>query len=133
MKQLYAYSPHTFEYIKTNRIFDWMGTTTKKPPTPKKDNESAFFIDDKWQLLVIEHPLSEEEARQKRDSLLNEVLWLVDRHNQQLQINVETTLSSTEYTNLLLYIQALRDVPEQPEFPASINWPNNPITDPTNE
>ena len=57
-----------------------------------------------------------QEARYKRDSALQDVLWIVDRHNQQIQIGIEPTLTEEQYTDLLTYIQALRDYPQQPDY-----------------
>lgn len=53
----------------------------------------------------------------ERDSLMTEVLWVRDRHRDELDlINLgeltETTLTSTEFNDLLIYIQDLRDVPQ---------------------
>jgi hypothetical protein len=80
---------------------------------------------------ILNSPSIEEEQnriRKERDKLLNEVLWLVERHDQELKLIdlselTSTTLANEEYTQLLIYIQALRDVPNnsfiipsKPEF-----------------
>ena len=63
------------------------------------------------------------EARNQRDQLLNDSQWLVLRHIEQVGANVETSLTSMQYAALLKYRQALRDIPEQTEFPINIDWP----------
>lgn len=60
---------------------------------------------------------TEDEVREERDILLNNILWRVDRYNQQKQLGIETIDSEEEYLNILKYIQYLRDIPQQSEFP----------------
>lgn len=69
----------------------------------------------------------EEKAayhRQKRDALLNAEIWKVERHNQEVLLERETTLSNDEFMNLLRYIQELRDLTEQPNFPNVVTYPS---------
>lgn len=61
--------------------------------------------------------------RQKRDVLLNSVLWKVERHSQEERLGMETTLSEEEYINLLTYIQNLRNLPQQAGFPDEVMYP----------
>lgn len=61
--------------------------------------------------------------RQKRDVLLNNVLWKVERHSQEERLGMETTLSEEEYINLLTYIQNLRNLPQQAGFPDKVMYP----------
>lgn len=61
--------------------------------------------------------------RQKRDVLLNSVLWKVERHSQEERLGMETTLSEEEYINLLIYIQDLRNLPQQAGFPDKVMYP----------
>jgi hypothetical protein len=64
--------------------------------------------------------LSESSIRAKRQKLLEASDWT-------------DTLSSKErfgeqlYTAWMVYRQALRDIPEQPGFPAAVEWPVAPI------
>ncbi|MGP7732920.1 phage tail assembly chaperone [Oceanimonas smirnovii] len=60
--------------------------------------------------------------RSERDKRLQQARALLERHRDELAIGTATTLESTEQ-DLLLYIQALRDVPQQPGFPENITWP----------
>ncbi|NKF30459.1 hypothetical protein HER21_28735 [Pseudomonas sp. BGM005] len=66
------------------------------------------------------------EARSQRAAQLYASDWLVLRHRDQAAGEGACALTAEQYAALLLYRQALRDVPEQPGFPASIAWPPLP-------
>lgn len=55
--------------------------------------------------------------RSERDTRINSVLWMRERHAGELELGKETTLTPEQYTALLTYIQALRDIPAQPGAP----------------
>ncbi|WP_248917041.1 phage tail assembly chaperone [Pseudomonas entomophila] len=57
------------------------------------------------------------EERQWRDGRLAEMIWLRDRHRDQLEIGVQTNLSAEQFRGLLTYLQALRDWPQSSDFP----------------
>ena len=63
-------------------------------------------------------PLTPEEKastiRQRRDALLSETDYLM---------MPDYPMSELTRENLKVYRQALRDVPEQPDFPNSVVWP----------
>lgn len=59
-----------------------------------------------------------QEKRAERDAAINSILWRIERYNQQKQLGIETTDSESEYIAILQYIQYLRDVPAQPDFPS---------------
>ncbi|MCP1290946.1 phage tail assembly chaperone [Chromobacterium sp. S0633] len=67
-----------------------------------------------------------EQARAQRDRLLGDTQWIVQRHRDQIEIGTTTTLSADQFNELQAYRQALRDVPAQKGFPASITWPAVP-------
>ena len=82
-------------------------------------------------------PLSSEEIfsrlRSKRDDHISSALWLRERHADELALGKETTLTPEQYTALLTYIQALRDLPAQPGAPWDgggelTPWPELPKT-----
>lgn len=58
-----------------------------------------------------------ERARQWRNLALRKGAELRDRHRDELELLMETTLSGAQYTQLLQYMQALRDWPESEGFP----------------
>lgn len=66
-------------------------------------------------------PLSADELfsllRFERDARINSVLWMRERHTDELELGTEPTLTPEQYTALLTYIQALRDLPAQPGAP----------------
>ncbi|MHA3052541.1 phage tail assembly chaperone [Acinetobacter sp. ANC 4640] len=65
--------------------------------------------------------------RTKRDALLLDSQWLVQRHRDQIEVSEPTTLTADQYKALLTYRQALRDVPTQTGFPDNIVWPSYPL------
>ena len=66
---------------------------------------------------MYEPPMTESEAREKRDKLLSETDWT------QLS---DSPLSDELREAYRIYRQALRDIPSQESFPASIIWPELP-------
>lgn len=64
--------------------------------------------------------------RQWRDGELVAVMWLRDRHRDQLEISESTTLTAEQFNELLVYMQALRDWPQSPDFPDSGHRPPAP-------
>lgn len=61
-----------------------------------------------------------------RDTELAALVWLRDRHRDQLEIGGQTTLTPEQFAELLLYMQQLRDWPQTPEFPDSSARPVPP-------
>lgn len=69
-------------------------------------------------------PVATERAW--RDDQLSSVVWLRDRHRDQLEIDAETTLTGDQFQELLVYMQALRDWPQSPDFPDKAKRPPAP-------
>ena len=65
----------------------------------------------------------EAEARAERDRRIDAILWRIERYQTQLAAGLETTDTEEHYKAILLYVQALRDIPEQVGFPDAIEWP----------
>lgn len=55
-----------------------------------------------------------EEIRAKRDRKIKDVIWRVERYQQEEMMNTPFT---EDIEPLLAYIQALRDLPQQEGFP----------------
>lgn len=55
--------------------------------------------------------------RSERDSRITDLLWMRERHADELELGKETSLTQEQHTALLTYIQALRDLPTQPGAP----------------
>lgn len=52
-----------------------------------------------------------------RDAELVALMWLRERHRDQLEIDAPTSLDKEQFKALLMYIQALRDWPQSESFP----------------
>lgn len=65
--------------------------------------------------------------RSWRDGALLSIKWLRERHRDQQEIGGDTTLSGEQLTELLLYMQALRDWPQSAGFP---NVQHRPVAPP---
>ncbi|WP_248765284.1 phage tail assembly chaperone [Pseudomonas protegens] len=57
------------------------------------------------------------KERKWRDDELSSVMWLRERHRDQLEIEAPTSIDAEKFKELLLYMQALRDWPQSPDFP----------------
>ena len=68
---------------------------------------------------IPEPPMTEEEARAKRDKMLAETDWTQ---------TLDAPLSDEMKEAFRVYRQALRDIPQQENFPAEIIWPTKPET-----
>ncbi|WP_404938355.1 phage tail assembly chaperone [Pseudomonas sp. JDS08PS003] len=64
----------------------------------------------------VERDLSVEE-RIWRDAELASVMWLRERHRDQLEIEAPTTLTGEQFKELLVYMQSLRNWPQSLDFP----------------
>lgn len=64
--------------------------------------------------------------RRDRDVLLASALVLLDRHRNQADFGLPTTLTAAEAQEVAVYAQALRDLPENTADPASPSWPDVP-------
>lgn len=106
----------------------------KLPATPDLEmSEEEFYakqpiriVDGKFTFGKTEEELSQEEAtavRAKRDYLMNEVQWRVDRYLEQKASGETTTDSEAKFKKVSAYIKALRDIPAQKGFPFEVTWP----------
>ena len=74
-----------------------------------------------------------DRLRSFRDARITDLLWVRERHADELDLGNKTTLTPEQYTTLLTYIQALRDLPAQPGAPWDgggelTPWPELPKT-----
>ena len=63
------------------------------------------------------------EVRAERDRRIDAVRWRIERYQTQEAAGIETTETAEQYQALLMYIQALRNVPEQDGFPNNVVFP----------
>ena len=106
----------------------------KLPATPDLEmSEEEFYakqpiriVDGKFTFGKTEEELSQEEAvavRAKRDYLINEVQWRVDRYLEQKAAGETTVDSEAKFKKISAYVKALRDIPAQKGFPFEVTWP----------
>ncbi|WOE80817.1 phage tail assembly chaperone [Pseudomonas protegens] len=57
------------------------------------------------------------QEREWRDAELASVMWLRERHRDQLEVEAPKTLTVEQFKELLAYMQALRDWPQSVGFP----------------
>lgn len=88
-----------------------------EPINTKGENDEDVQIR-RYQVVEISVDSTKQKIRDERDNLINSILWRIERYNQQKQLGIETTDSESEYVAILQYIQYLRDVPAQPDFPS---------------
>ena len=67
-----------------------------------------------------------DEIRAERDRRINAIRWRIERYQTQEAAGLETNDTEDYYRALLLYVQALRDIPEQADFPDEVKWPEEP-------
>jgi len=65
------------------------------------------------------------QVRAQRDGLIEAILWRAERYERQKAAGLPTTDTAAEYLEVLLYIQALRDITKQSD-PYKIEWPDKP-------
>tara|TARA_R110002167_G_scaffold12963_4_gene54862 strand:- start:9859 stop:10551 length:693 start_codon:yes stop_codon:yes gene_type:complete len=109
---------------------------TDEPPAVEAGQE-AWWAGESWSVRPIapEPPPADldvdvvqiaDSVRRDRDTRIGKVRYLIDRHRDELALQVATTLSPADYAALLQYVQDLRDVPAQGGFPLLIDWPKLP-------
>lgn len=75
----------------------------------------------------VEAPVDiSSKEREWRDAHLQSAMWLRERHRDQQEIGGSTTLTDGQFAELLVYMQALRDWPQSPDFPDSESRPVAP-------
>lgn len=109
-----------YTIAKVNRPLTYTThVTTKTNPLTKEEaaTEHKVYVDD----------ITEEEigdgVRVLRDLKFDESNFLVERHREELELGIGTTLTSSEYQAVLQYRQELRDLPLQAGFPHEFQWP----------
>ena len=57
------------------------------------------------------------EKRQERDTLLNKICWRAERYERQEKLGLITADTAFEYINILTYMEYLRNIPQNKDFP----------------
>ena len=81
---------------------------------PSPDPEASAF-----ELAVV--------GRAWRDATIESIKWLRERHRDQLELGLTTTLEAVQFKELLVHMQALRDWPQSPTFPETQSRPTSPV------
>ncbi|MBX8488058.1 phage tail assembly chaperone [Pseudomonas cichorii] len=68
----------------------------------------------------------QERERGWRDHVLLAASGVRDRHRDQLELKLPTTLDAEQFSELLVYIQSLRDWPQAEAFPDNLMRPAAP-------
>lgn len=86
-------------------------------------NQELTIVDHRpeyFSLEKIPEPTVEEKSNQVksiRNQYMSDTLSCCDRYEKQKAAGIETTESAETYRNYLLYLQYLRDVPQDKDFP----------------
>lgn len=113
---LHAVMPADAVPIDANRMLSVIGN-----PDPEKvrgHDESGLPI-------LVDPPVEylAEAERSWRDEEIQRVLWLRERHRDEVDRGRETTLSVDQFGELLDYVQLLRDWPANTAFPDKSSRP----------
>ena len=74
----------------------------------------------------LRHARLSQGERDWRNTQIERIKWLRDRHRDQQELGVDTSLTGAQFTELLAYMQALRDWPQSEAFPDSAQRPVAP-------
>lgn len=86
-----------------------------------------FYISNIQLIESVENANKIDDIRQERDARLQACDWLVIRHiTQHVVESVTPTLSESAYDDLCIYMQELRDLPENIQDFDDIEWPEIP-------
>lgn len=91
------------QYNVVTQKIEWTGTSWKIVDLSLEAVNSAEY----------------ENIRQKRNALINEVIWRIQRYESELRLQITPT---DNIESLDRYIQDLRDITKQPD-PFNIVWP----------
>lgn len=75
--------------------------------------------------LVVDQRAARHE-RAWRDTEIDALKWLRERHRDEQDLGMDTTLTGEQFTGLLTYLQALRGWPQSPVFPDAAQRPVPP-------
>lgn len=97
--------------------------------TGEASGQSIALNDQGRPTLVDPAPDPDAKANQERtwrDAELEGVQWLRDRHRDELELSIATSLTADQYSELLSYVQSLRDWPQSEGFPERERRPKTP-------
>ncbi|MFV3403358.1 phage tail assembly chaperone [Pseudomonas sp. NY15463] len=92
---------------------------------PYAPQSTDYFWDAEGQAFYL--PPSPAIEREWRDREMAELVWIRDRHRDQLEMAVDTALDTDQFAAFLVYLQQLRDWPQADEFPDVAARPVAPV------
>ena len=117
-------------------IFIMPANSTETKPPEEKDGFKIKWNGSEWIYEGIQTEKEEQrektqeekaaDVRAERDRRIEAIRWRIERYQTQTAAGLETTDTAEQYKAILLYVQALRDIPEQAGFPDAIEWPEEP-------
>lgn len=99
-------------YVKRDEEGKITGLYGTKQPTvsevlPEEHEDiQRFLYPEKYDLDVFL-----QKVREKRDQILNETIWMYERHKSQIDLGVDTDITVEDLPTWLQYWQDLRDIP----------------------
>ncbi len=127
-RSFYDTSVHAAEIIPKDAV-----VVTARRKQELLDGERTGLLisadDDGKPVLIEPEPDLEAPARAERawrDSEIQRISWLRDRHRDERDQGRATTLAAEQFSELLAYIQHLRDWPQGDHFPDTSQRPTAP-------
>lgn len=72
-------------------------------------------------------PSDTDVVKAKRTALMNSTRWIWERHHDEIEMGIPTSITDATYQQWLQYWQSLRDLPDQEGFdPENPVWPDQP-------
>jgi hypothetical protein len=119
LEGLHAQMPEDAVQITQERLLSVLGSP--EPGKVRGHDESGLPI-----LMDPPPAMLENAERNWRDSEIERVQWLRERHRDQLEMDQQPTLMPEQFSELLTYLRNLRDWPQSPDFPSKDGRPATP-------
>jgi len=77
---------------------------------------------------MVQSVAIDPDARERawRDGVISSLIESRDRHRDEVELGIDSTLTAEQFAELLAYIQKLREWPQLPEFPDQSRRPLSP-------
>ena len=98
-------------------VFDEVIEDTEHQVSDYKHYDGEFLLNTDEKVIEQQKIEKSNQVKSIRNQYLSDTLARCDRYEKQKAIGLDTTESEDTYRNYLLYLQYLRDVPQQLEFP----------------
>ncbi len=132
-RKVKVYNKQTLQEVKKELGEELTENETLIPPPIEQLQNQPSYKQIRWSNELNNWEIYDdtEIARQifnrNRENKLKETDWMILRHQDEIARTVQTTLTNEQYQELLNYRQALRDMPEDPNFDIfNPQWPEKP-------